>query len=60
MATFDNRGAIDEQLSEIKRITGGNFARMFDSTAFGYKIMIEALETCSVSTTKYLATVDNW
>ncbi|KAH6989998.1 chaperonin 10-like protein [Ilyonectria destructans] len=60
MATFNNRGTIDEQLGEIKRITSGNFARMFDSTAFSYKIMVEALETCSVSSTKYLATVDNW
>lgn len=60
MATFNNRGPIDEQLSEIKRITGGNFARMFDSTAVGYKVMVEALQTCSVATTKYLASVDNW
>ncbi|KAH6971113.1 chaperonin 10-like protein [Ilyonectria sp. MPI-CAGE-AT-0026] len=60
LATFNNRGSIDEQLSEIKRITGGNFARMFDSTAVSYKIMVEALQTCSVSTTKYLASVDNW
>ncbi|KAK4129163.1 GroES-like protein [Parathielavia appendiculata] len=59
-ATFNNRGPVDEQLAEIKKITGGNFARIFDSTAYGYDIMVKALETCSTATTKYLTSVDDW
>ncbi|KAH7165460.1 chaperonin 10-like protein [Dactylonectria macrodidyma] len=59
-ATFNNRGSVGEQLAEIKKITGGNFARIVDSTAYGYEIMVKALETCSTATTKYLTTVDDW
>ncbi|KAJ4179468.1 hypothetical protein NW767_014601 [Fusarium falciforme] len=59
-ATFNNRATIDEQLAEIRTITGGNFARMFDATAYGYDLMVKALETCSTATTKYLTTVDDW
>ncbi|CAM1506003.1 Fc.00g116400.m01.CDS01 [Cosmosporella sp. VM-42] len=59
-ATFNSRGTIDEQVAEIKRVTGGNFARMFDSSAYGYEIMVKALETCSTATTKYLTSVDDW
>ncbi|KAJ4297319.1 hypothetical protein N0V88_004237 [Collariella sp. IMI 366227] len=59
-ATFNNRGTVDEQLAEIKKATGGNFARIFDSTAYGYEIMIKALETVSTANTKYLTSVDDW
>ncbi|KAG7292856.1 hypothetical protein NEMBOFW57_002901 [Staphylotrichum longicolle] len=51
-ATFNNRASIDEQLAEIKGITGGNFARIFDATAYGYELMLKALETCSTAETK--------
>lgn len=59
-ATFNNRGSVEEQLAEIKSITSGNFARIIDSTAYGYEIMVKALETCSTATTKFLTTVDDW
>ena len=59
-ATFDNRASVDDQVAEIKKITGGNFARIYDTTAHGYDIMIKALETCSTATKKYLASVDDW
>jgi hypothetical protein len=48
-------------LAEIKKITGGNFARIFDATAYGYELMVKALETCSTAAaTKYLTSVDDW
>ena len=59
-ATFNNRTTVDEQLAEIKKITGGNFARIFDATAYGYELMVKALETCSTAATKYLTSVDDW
>lgn len=59
-ATFNNRGSVEEQLAEIKSITSGNFARIVDSTAYGYEIMVKALETCSTATTQFLTTVDDW
>lgn len=51
---------MDEQLAEIARVTGGNFGRMFDSTAYGYELMLKALEIHSTAPTKYLSTVDDW
>jgi hypothetical protein len=47
-------------LAEIKSVTGGNFARIFDATAYGYELMVKALETCSTTATKYLTSVDDW
>ncbi|SPQ18387.1 b4b43796-8b17-4402-b827-cc67fd36ed47 [Thermothielavioides terrestris] len=59
-ATFNNRATVDDQLAQIKKVTGGNFARMIDTTAYGYDIMVKALETCSTAATKYLTSVDDW
>ncbi|KAK7424263.1 hypothetical protein QQX98_000531 [Neonectria punicea] len=53
-ATFNSRGSTEEQVAEIKKITNGNFARIIDSTAHGYEVMVKALETCSTANTKYL------
>jgi hypothetical protein len=58
--TFNNRASVDDQLAEIKESTGGNFARIFDTTLYGYEVMVKALENCSTATTKYLASVDDW
>ncbi|KAJ3539811.1 hypothetical protein NM208_g5338 [Fusarium decemcellulare] len=58
--TFNNRAPIDEQLTEIRKVTGGNFARVVDTTAYGYELMVKALETCSTADTKFLTTVDDW
>ncbi|KAL2137260.1 hypothetical protein VTI74DRAFT_4991 [Chaetomium olivicolor] len=59
-ATFNNRGTVEEQLAEIKKITGGSFARIIDSTAYGYEVMVKALENVSTASTKYLTSVDDW
>ncbi|KAM0560091.1 hypothetical protein ACHAPJ_004051 [Fusarium lateritium] len=59
-ATFNNRGSVDEQVAEIKKITSGNFGRIMDATAYGYEVMVKALETASTATTKYLTSVDDW
>ncbi|KAJ4258252.1 hypothetical protein NW762_008401 [Fusarium torreyae] len=59
-ATFNNRGSVDEQVAEIKKITGGNFGRIMDATAYGYEVMVKALQTASTVTTKYLTSVDDW
>ncbi len=59
-ATFNNRGSVDDQVAEMKAITGGNFGRIFDATAYGYEIMVKALETASTAETKYLTSVDDW
>ncbi|KAF4965825.1 hypothetical protein FSARC_6418 [Fusarium sarcochroum] len=59
-ATFNNRGSVDEQVAEIKKITGGNFGRIMDATAYGYEVMVKALENGSDAKTKYLTTVDDW
>ncbi|KAH6670926.1 chaperonin 10-like protein [Plectosphaerella plurivora] len=58
--TFNGRAGVDEQVADIKRITGGNFARVFDATTFGTDVMIKALDTVSTAETKYLSSVDDW
>ena len=51
---------MDEQLAEIQRLTGGNFARIFDATAFGYELSIKAMEAVSTNPVKYFSSVDDW
>lgn len=58
--TFNSRARVEEQVAEIQRITAGNFARILDATAYGYDIMVQALETSSTAPIKYLTTVDDW
>lgn len=58
--TFNGRGSVDEQVADIQRITGGNFARIIDTTTFGFDVMAKALETVSTAEAKYLASVDDW
>ncbi|KAH6893528.1 chaperonin 10-like protein [Thelonectria olida] len=58
--TFNSRGSPDEQLANIKEITGGNFGRIFDSTAHCYEVMVQALGTVSKADAKFLASVDDW
>ncbi|KAL4731747.1 hypothetical protein ACLX1H_000729 [Fusarium chlamydosporum] len=59
-ATFNNRATLNEQVADIQRITGGNFGKIMDATAYGYEVMTKALETASVAETKLMATVDDW
>jgi hypothetical protein len=58
--TFNGRGTVDEQVADIKRITGGNFGRILDATTFGFDVMAKALDTASTAETKYLSSVDDW
>ncbi|KAH7361527.1 chaperonin 10-like protein [Plectosphaerella cucumerina] len=53
--TFNGRGTVDEQVADIKRITGGNFGRILDATTFGFDVMAKALDTASTAETKYLS-----
>lgn len=59
-ATVDNRASADEQLKEIKNITGGHFALVFDASAYGTDLALTALGTLSTATTKYFSSVDDW
>jgi hypothetical protein len=60
VASINNRAPVDEQLAEIKRITGGNFGRVFDSSVVSFELSIKALETVSEEKAKYFSTVDDW
>ncbi len=59
-ATVNNRSSIDEQLADIKTITGGRFARVFDASALGYELAIRALQTSSSQSERWFTTVDDW
>ncbi|KAI5457846.1 chaperonin 10-like protein [Mariannaea sp. PMI_226] len=59
-ATFNGRGSVEEQVNSIREMTGGNFASIYDSTTYGYEVMVKALETCSTAANKKLASVDDW
>lgn len=59
-ATFNCRAAPEDQLADIKKITGGKFGRVFDASVQAYNLAIKALETCSAETTKYFSSVDDW
>jgi hypothetical protein len=54
--------SLDEQLSEIGRITGGKFSRVFDSTAFAAETGMEALAKYGDkdAKVKYFATTNDW
>lgn len=51
---------MEEQLAEIKRVTGGKFGRVFDASAWAHELSIKALETCSDESAKYFSSVDDW
>lgn len=59
-ATFNNRDSLESQLSEIKRITGGSFGRVFDSSIVSFELAIKALEEVSVAKEKYFSSADDW
>ncbi|SPO01224.1 related to oxidoreductase [Cephalotrichum gorgonifer] len=58
--TFDSRAALEQQIAEIKKVTGGAFARVFDASAAGYDLAINALESASEAPVKYFSSVDDW
>ena len=60
-ATINNRDPIEAQVAEIARVTGGNFARVLDASAYGGALAIQALESAStVKGEKWFSTVDDW
>jgi len=61
-ATFSYKLPLDEQLSEIGRITGGKFSRVFDGSAFAAEAGMEALAKHgdSDAKVKYFATTNDW
>ena len=59
-ATLNHRLTQDEQLAEIKKVTGGNFSKVFDASAQGYETAIKALTTISTGSDKSFSTVDDW
>ena len=61
-ATFSYKLPLDEQLSEIGRITGGKFSRVFDGSAFAAETGMEALAKHgdSDAKVKYFATTNDW
>ena len=56
----DYRQSEDEQLEEIKKITGGNFRRIFDSVAKSGSFAPKLLEDVSPAKDKYFTTVNGW
>ena len=61
-ATFSYKLPLDEQLSEIGRITGGKFSRVFDGSALAAEVGMEALAKHgdSDAQVKYFATTNDW
>ncbi|KAI9149466.1 Zinc-type alcohol dehydrogenase-like protein-like protein [Paramyrothecium foliicola] len=54
-ATFDNRATPEEQAEEIRSITGGRFAKIFDASGKGHQVAVEAFKH-STESSKYLST----
>lgn len=60
-ATIDYRKSEDDQLQDLKNITGGNFFGVYDTVAKSEGFATRALKDISTSTQKrYYATTDDW
>ena len=61
-AAFNYKLSLEEQLAEIKQITGGNFSRVFDASAMATETGMEALAQVGDkdAKVKYFATVNDW
>ncbi|RDW68515.1 hypothetical protein BP5796_09172 [Coleophoma crateriformis] len=62
-ATFDYKLPLEEQVSTIKSITGGNFIKVFDAGAASYAPAMEMLVKCSNGKkdgAKHFASTDDW
>jgi hypothetical protein len=57
---MNGRGTLDEQLAEIKSVTGGRFARVVDASTYGGELALKALGTVSTMDDKRFSTVDDW
>ncbi|KFY88357.1 hypothetical protein V500_06410 [Pseudogymnoascus sp. VKM F-4518 (FW-2643)] len=58
----NHRLPLEEQLREVQNITGGNFCRVFDSSAMATETAIAALDKISNAKdgSKYFATTNDW
>ncbi|RDW64759.1 hypothetical protein BP6252_10410 [Coleophoma cylindrospora] len=62
-ATFDYKLPLDEQISTINSITGGDFSKVLDAGAVSYVPAMEILVKCSNSKkdgAKHFASTDDW
>lgn len=60
-ATIDYRKSEDDQLEDLKTITGGNFFGVYDTVAKSTGFASRALKEISTSTQKrYFATTNDW
>ena len=60
-ATIDYRKSEDDQLQDLKSITGGNFFGVYDTVAKSGSLATRALQDISTSTQKrFYATTDDW
>ncbi|KAM0135456.1 hypothetical protein ACHAP3_005040 [Botrytis cinerea] len=60
-ATFDYKQSIETQLSEIEKITSGEFAGIFDASAASSALGLAALNTKSTAKTqKTFSTTNDW
>lgn len=61
-ATFNYKVPLQEQLTEIKRITGGKYPRCYDASAMASETGMEALAQGGDSETKakIFATTNDW
>lgn len=60
-ATIDYRKSEDEQLQDLKTITGGNFFGVYDTVAKSAGFCYRALKEISTSTQeRYYVTTDDW
>lgn len=59
-AVIDYRKSEDDQLQDLKTITGGKFSGVYDTVAKSVGWSIRALTEVSTATNKIFATTDDW
>ena len=59
-AVIDYRKSEDDQLQDLKNITGGNFFGGFDTVAKSLDWSLKALREVSTAEKKQFATTDDW
>ena len=59
-AVIDYRKSEDDQLRDLKALTGGSFHGVFDSVAKSIGWSLKALRDLSTANNKHFATTDDW
>lgn len=59
-AVIDYRKSEDDQLQDLKTITGGNFFGVYDTVAKSVGWSLRALTEISTAESKKFATTDDW